>query len=83
MDFWNQWLPSSKRRKKDRPAGPRRLYQLPKEVVAQIAARASHIMHTYLFKKVYTDITKCGSAAPHNTAAATGYCRHLSHAHVS
>ena len=77
MDFWNQWLPSSKRRKKERPAGPRRLYQLPKEVVAQIAARASHIMHTYLFKKVYTDITKYGSASVHVVSSGTGYCRPL------
>jgi hypothetical protein len=61
MDFWNQWLPplGRKKSKKAPPTGPCALYRLPADVVNAIAARAPHIMQTSLFKKVYTDITKC------------------------
>ena len=61
MDFWNQWLPplGRKKSKKAPVRGLRAMFRLPEDVVKAICARAPHIMQTSLFKKVYTDITKC------------------------
>lgn len=60
-DFWSQWLPSVKAKAKPRPPGPTSQFVLPKAVRKAIANRGASVMLTELFKKPYSDITKCGS----------------------